>query len=79
MKNIRKVYFPLMWADETATIDDASADLYKSKATIPLLLLDVFSFGSIGLGLLGTVLSLIFFTWNHYIRRKTQVFDQKLK
>ena len=34
MKNIRKVYFPLMWADETATIDDASADLFKSKATI---------------------------------------------
>ena len=36
LKHVRNLYFPLMWADETATIDEESANLYKSKATIPL-------------------------------------------
>ena len=80
MKNIRKVYFPLMWADETATIDDASADLFKSKATIPLLLLDIFSLGfGLGLGSFGLLVSLIFFTWNYYTRRKSHKVNDKLK
>ena len=80
MKNIRQVYFPLMWADETATIDDASADLFKSKATIPLLLLDIFSLGfGLGLGSLGLLVSGIFFTWNYYTRRKNHNVSHKLK
>ena len=72
MQAVRNVYFPLMWADETATIDDESADLYKSKATTPLLLLDIFALGfGLGLGSLGVMVSLLFFTWIYYNGRKS--------
>ena len=80
MRNIRKVYFPLMWVDETATIDDPSADIFKSMATIPLLLLDIFSLGfGLGLGSFGLLVSVIFFTWNYYTRRKSHKVNHKLK
>lgn len=34
--------FPVFWAEETATLDDANADLFKSMVTTPLLLVDIF-------------------------------------
>ena len=71
MTGVQNVHFPLMWTDETGTIDDNSVHLYKSKATIPLLLLDIFSLGfGLGLGSLGIVASLIFFIWNNVNKRK---------
>ena len=80
MQNVRNVYFPVMWTDETATIDDESADLYKSKATIPLLLLDIFALGfGLGVGSLGIVISLIFFIWNNYNKRKHMEESQKAR
>ena len=80
MENLRNVYFPLLWVDETATIDEKSANLYKSKATIPLLLLDIFSLGfGLGLGSLGLVISLIYFIWNYYRKRQHKNNNQKIK
>ena len=80
LKKVRNLYFPLMWADETATIDEESANLYKSKATIPLLLLDIFSFGfGLALGGFGILLSIIFFIWDYYSSRKEKVDNEKIK
>ena len=59
MKDVGKVMFPVMWVDETVTIDDKNADLYKSMATIPLLLLNIFALGfGLGLGCLVIIVSM---------------------
>ena len=80
LKHVQNLYFPLMWADETATIDEASADLYKSQATIPLLLLDIFSLGfGLALGGFGILLSLIFFIWDYHTSKKNKAVDEKMK
>lgn len=80
LKKVRNLYFPLMWADETATIDEESANLYKSKATIPLLLLDIFSFGfGLGLGGCGILLCIIFFIWEYYFNKKNKADNEKIK
>ena len=68
-----------MWTDETATISDEYADLFKSKATTPLLLLDIFSLGfGIGFGIFGTLLSLIGLLWIH-TKRRNETEIQKIK
>ena len=68
-----------MWTDETATISDEYAELFKSKATTPLLLLDILSLGiGIGLGILGTLLSLVGLLWI-YIKKRNETEIQKVK
>ena len=56
LANITSVTFPLLWTDETATIDDENAELIKSLMVTPLWLLDIFvyavGFGLCGLGIL---------------------------
>ena len=80
LKNVRNLYFPLMWADEMATIDEESANLYKSKATIPLLLLDIFSLGfGLALGGLGLTLSVIFLSYDYLHGRKRKADNEKIK
>ena len=80
MENVRNLYFPLMWADEMATIDEESANLYKSKATIPLLLLDIFSLGfGLALGGSGIIVCVIFFIYDHHYGRKIKTNNEKIK
>ena len=77
MNNVSKVLFPLLWSDEAVLIDEKNADLFKSRATIPLLLLDIFSLGvGLGLGSLGIVASLIILLLQH---QKEQNEIQKIK
>ena len=68
-----------MWTDETATISDEYAELFKSKATTPLRLLDIFSLGfGIGLGILGILLSLGGLLWI-FVKKRNETEIQKVK
>ena len=63
-----------------ATIDEESANLYKSKATIPLLLLDIFSLGfGLALGGSGIIVCVIFFIYDSHYRRKSKTDNEKIK
>ena len=63
LERVPKLIFPVFWADETATLDDENADLYKNMVTTPLLLVDVFVYTiSFGFGSLGIIFSIFLFT-----------------
>ena len=80
MNGVSKVLFPLLWSDEAIIIDDKNADLYKSRATIPLILLDVFSLGvGLGLGSLGIVASLVILFLQQQKEHKKDLVIQKVK
>ncbi len=61
LTKVPNVVFPVFWADETATISDDNADLYKGLVKTPLLLVDIFVYGvSFGFSTLGIIVAVIF-------------------
>ena len=50
LKNVLDVYFPVMWFDESAEIDDVWTKKFKNMVTTPFLLVDIFTYLGISLG-----------------------------
>jgi hypothetical protein len=58
---VRKVVFPVFWAEEGAVIDDKNVDLYKSMVSTPLFIVDIFVY-TVGFAFssIGIIVSIIF-------------------
>ena len=58
---LSEVVFPILWVDETVTINDENADYLKFRMSIPLLVSDIFIYG-VGFALsgIGILIGLIF-------------------
>ena len=58
---LREVVFPILWVDETVTINDENADYLKFRMSIPLLVSDILIYG-VGFALsgIGILIGLIF-------------------
>ncbi|CAG5114483.1 unnamed protein product, partial [Candidula unifasciata] len=67
--NIRPVFFPIFWLNESSVTDDKRADMLKSQLFTPLLLVKIVEFGLLGTGglmvLVGAVL-----LFRRYLKRK---------
>ena len=62
LSNVSEVYFPVMWFDETAEIDQEWTKKFKNIVQVPFLLVDIFTYLGISVGaicVIGSVLSLI--------------------
>ena len=62
LSNVSDVYFPVMWFDETAEIDEEWTNKFKNIVQVPFLLVDIFTYLGIAVGalcIIGSVLSLI--------------------
>ena len=58
---LSEVVFPILWVDETVTINDENADYLKFRMSIPLLVSDILIYG-VGFALsgIGILIGLIF-------------------
>ena len=57
MENVPELIFPILWADETAELDDENADKFKSLVLTPTKVVDGIS---IGLGMVvGSILFVV--------------------
>ena len=64
LNNVPDLYFPVMWFDQGAEIDQEWSDKFKGMVQTPLLLVDIFTYLGIALGSLGIILAALAFMMN---------------
>ncbi|XP_078410382.1 platelet glycoprotein 4 [Cetorhinus maximus] len=71
LKNIKKpIFFPLVWLNETGTIDDETAEMFRGSLTIPVTALGVIQLTLICIGSLLFLLCLIALCCTSKVSRK---------
>ena len=62
LRNVPELFFPVMWFDQSAQIDDVWTKKFKNMVQTPFLLVDIFTYLGISVGVLGVIFSIILFT-----------------
>ena len=61
LSRVRNVFFPLLWSDEGAEINDEWKSKYKKMVKTPFLLVDIFTYLAISVGIFLFLLGVINF------------------
>ena len=61
LSQVRDFFFPVIWFDEGAEIDSDWTKKYKNMVTLPLTLVDVFTYTGIAVGSISVVIAIISF------------------
>ncbi|XP_021340100.1 lysosome membrane protein 2-like [Mizuhopecten yessoensis] len=71
--NIKEVFFPIMWLNESALIDDKSANEYKSGLLTPIRITQAVQYGLIVVGAFLFICALAFLIKHRMSHKKTEV------